>query len=344
MTKNKTLLMERLVFSGYNLGMRVHVFVASLVLIGLTACTGVTVPSEPSLPPMSTSAVVLVPSSTRIPPSPEPSLPTHEVPSSTADITSTFTLEPTSTDNPLPPTLSPPLALPTSTEAATAIPQPAVGSSALQFLGPGPLSELVSPFYIYGYAIPGFNQTGTVTLYGEDGRVLTTQLLALYTANNWAWFSWPLHFQVQGAGELGRLSMSTQDEYGRLTALYSVHLILLPEGNSIVTPPGDLKERCIIDQPVQGRWLSGRTLQVAGKMRPFNNLPLVVELIDRDGNRLASQLVLTSPAADDSFVPFQVSLPYTITSGTWARLSVSQADVRISGMMYLYSEEIFLHP
>lgn len=324
--------------------MRAHVFLACLVLIGLNACSDVTVSPEPSPLPMKTPILVFVPSSTVVPPSLEASLPTPEISSSTAQTTSTSTLEPTSTENPLPPTLLPALPLPTTTIAATAIPQPAVGSSALQFLGPGPLSELVSPFYIYGYAIPGFNHTGTVTLYGEDGRVLTTQRLGLYTANSWAWYSWPLYFQVQGAGELGRLTMSTQDEYGRLTALYSVHLILLPEGNSIVTPPGDLKERCVIDQPVQGKWLAGGTLQVAGKMRPFNNLPLVVVLIGRDGKRLASQLVLVSPAADDSYVSFQVSLPYAISSGTWARLSVSQADDRISGMMYLYSEEIFLHP
>ena len=324
--------------------MRVHVFLASLALIGLNACSGTPVPTEPPSMPTKVPTLLFVPSSTLAPPSPGPGLPTLEVSSSTPGASSTPTLEPMSTETPFPATLAPTLPLPTTIMAATTIPQPAVGSSVLQFLGPGPLSDLVSPFYIYGYAVPGYNHTGTVTLYGEDGRVLATQLLALYTANNWAWYSWPLSFQVQGAGELGRLTMSTLDEYGRLTALYSVHLILLPEGNSIVNPPGDLKERCAIVQPVPGKWLAGGTLQVTGKMRPYNNLPLVVGLIDRDGKRLASQLVPVSPAADDSYVPFQISLPYTITRGTWARLSVSQTDERISGMMYLYSEEIYLHP
>ena len=233
---------------------------------------------------------------------------------------------------------------PTLTVQATDVPQPPVDSGTLQFLGPGPLSDLISPFYIYGYAIPGYNRTGTVILYGEDGRVLYSQLLALYTVYKWAYFAWPVSFKVQGAAEFGRLSMSTKDEYGRLTAMYSVHLILLPEGNSIVTPPGNMKERCVIDQPAQGTWLSGGTLQVTGKMRPFNTLPLVLQLIDRADKVIASQLVLVPPASDDSYVPFQVDLAYTISRGTWARLSVSQADDRISGMMYLYSREIYLHP
>ena len=79
-------------------------------------------------------------------------------------------------------------------------------------------------------------------------------------------------------------------------------------------------------------------------MRPFNTLPLVLQLIDRDGKEIASQLVLVPPNPDDSYVPFKASLAYLISRATWARLSVSQADDRISGMMYLYSTEVFIHP
>jgi hypothetical protein len=51
-----------------------------------------------------------------------------------------------------------------------------------------------------------------------------------------------------------------------------------------------------------------------------------------------------SPAADDSYVPFQVNLPYTISSGAWALMTVSQPDDRIAGTMYLSSREIYLYP
>ena len=329
-------------FSGYNLDMRISALFALIVLIGLNACAGGTATLVPSPLPTGTSVLAIVPSPSMAPSNLEASSPTPAVVSTPTEIPSTP--EPTITETPLTPTLLSTLPLPTETTAATDIPQPAVDSGAIQFLGPGPFSELVSPFYIYGYAIPGYNHTGTIALYGEDGRVLASQLLQLNTAYNWAYFSWPLSFQVEGAGELGRLTMSTHDEYGRLIAVYSVHLLLLPEGNSIVTPPGDLKERCVIDHPVQGKWLSGGTLLVTGAMRPFNNLPIVVELIGRDGKLIASQLEAISPAADNSYVPFQVNVPYTISTGTWARLSVSQPDDRISGLMYLYSREVFLHP
>lgn len=336
-------------FYRYNLPMRLPALPAALMMIVLSACTVGSQLSVPSPRPTDTQLPQTTPSPNAVPLSTHSSSPTFGTASATVEATSTSTSESTETETPLPPTTTPTLTLPTLPEPtptvqATDVLQPAVDSGALQFLGPGPLSELISPFYIFGYAVPGYNSTGTVTLYGEDGRVLDSQLLALYTAYKWAYFAWPISFKVQGAAEFGRLTMSTNDEYGRLTAVYSVHLILLPEGNSVITPPGDMKERCVLDQPDQGIWLSGGTIHVTGKMRPFNTLPLVLQLIDPDDKVIALQSVLVPPAPDDGYVPFQVNMAYTISRAEWVRLTVSQADDRISGLMYLYSREIYLHP
>ncbi len=78
-------------------------------------------------------------------------------------------------------------------------------------------------------------------------------------------------------------------------------------------------------------------------MLPFNNLPLRVELIDRDGIVANSQLVPIS-FAGANFIPFRVDIPYTLSKGTWELYPVSQFDDRIGGLMYLYSQEIFLNP
>jgi hypothetical protein len=258
--------------------------------------------------------------------------------SATPDVT--FTLEPTITaTSPSLPTTSP-----QPTMQTTSIPQPSAGSSAIQFYSPGPLSKLISPVAVYGYAIPGYGNKGKVFLYGEDGRILDSEVLQLYTAYTWAYYYWKLPFEAHGAGELGRLSMSTQDAYGRVTALNSVHLILLPEGFSIINPPGDLKERCVLEKPVTGKRIAGGLVTVVGGMRPLTSEPLTVELITRDGVTLASQDVAVAAAPDDSYVPFQVDLQYSLSTGTWALLSVSQADDRIPGNMYLYSKEFYLNP
>ncbi len=58
---------------------------------------------------------------------------------------------------------------------------------------------------------------------------------------------------------------------------------------------------------------------------------------------LNSQLVPISPAGANP-VPFRVEIPYSLQKGTWELLFVSQFDDRIGGLMYLYSQEIFLNP
>lgn len=180
-------------------------------------------------------------------------------------------------------------------------------------------------------------------LFGEDGRLITSELLQLNTSSRWAYFYWPMPFTITSVGELGRLTMSTKDKYGRITALYSVHVLLLPEGESIVSPPVDLQERCVLAQPAEGKRLSGGTLTVSGEMLPFNDLPLRVELIDREGNILNSQLVAIAPDGGKS-VPFRVDIPYYLSRSSFVLLAVSQFDDRIDGLMYLYSREILLYP
>jgi hypothetical protein len=221
---------------------------------------------------------------------------------------------------------------------------PSADSAAIQFLGPGPLSKIVSPVKVYGYAVPGHDNQASLDLYGEDGHLLASKLLRLYTPYKWASFYFEIPFDIDSIGELGRLTLSTQDDYGRINYVNSVHLLLLAEGTSIINQPGDLRERCAISQPVAGQRISGGNLTVAGKMHPFNNLPLTMELVDRDGNVIGTQLVTVNTTSNNDGVPFRVDMRYNISSSKWALLSVRQNDDRIGGLMYLYSQEIFLNP
>jgi hypothetical protein len=281
------------------------------------------------------------------PPTPIPataiSLPTLELASPTqpeASPTPISTSEPGPTATLLPiPTLNFP-----PTPAATAIPLPSTDSAIIQFLGPGPLSKIVSPVKVYGYAVPGHDNQANLDLYGEDGHLLASKLLQLYTPYKWASFSLEMSFDLNSIGELGRLTLSTQDDYGRINAVNSVHLLLLSEGASIINQPGDLRERCVISMPVAGQRLSGGVLTVAGKIRPFNNLPLTLELVDRDGNVIGTQVVAINITPNNDDVSFRVDMRYNISNSVWALLSVRQNDDRIGGLMYLYSQEIFLNP
>jgi hypothetical protein len=330
----ETLPTERLFLVGYNPCMFRRLLLTCGLIIFLTAC----------LPATST----LLPTLVRIPETVTPLSPARTEPTasqSTAKTTTPALTESSpspqapSTDIPLPlPPLEPP------TLVATAVQQPSADSAAIQMLSPGPLSKIVSPVIVHGYAVPGHDNKGHLDLYGEDGRLLASQLLQLNTPYKWAIFHWELSFHTNSVGELGRLSLSTLDEYGRINSVNSVHLLLLSEGSSIINPPDNLQERCVIEKPVAGQRLSGGILGVSGKMRPYNNLPLTVYLVSRDGAVLGTGLVPIAPGPEAGYVPFHVEIPYRIPNAMWALLIVRQFDDRISGIMYLYSQEIFLNP
>jgi hypothetical protein len=312
----------------------------SLLLL-LTACVPAPLTALPTLVRIPDTPIPTAPPTpTATPNLPLPTLelvtPTQPeaspTPESIPESISTDTLLPIPTLN-LPPTL-----------AATAIPKPSADSGVIQILSPGPFSKIVSPVKVYGYAVPGHDDKGSLELYGEDGHLLASQLLQLYTPYKWASFAWEMSFDIHSIGELGRLTLSTQDDYGRVNAVNSVHLLLLAEGASIINQPGDLRERCVISLPAAGQRLSGGVLTVSGKMRPFNNLPLTLELVGRDGSVIGTQSVAISTIPNDDGVPFRVDMHYSISNATWALLSLRQNDDRIGGLMYLYSQEIFLNP
>jgi hypothetical protein len=149
---------------------------------------------------------------------------------------------------------------------------------------------------------------------------------------------------VQAAAEVARLQISTQDQYGRLSALNSVHLLLLSAGFTEINPPGNLDERCTLDMPSPGTRISKGTQAVSGQMRPFNSQPLVIELVTSSGAVVGSKMVAIQPAPDDNYIPFEADISYNITAATWARLTIRQSDDRIGGTMYLYSREVYLNP
>lgn len=266
-------------------------------------------------------------------PTPEVVSPTPPEPTPTVEPTSTLT------ETPIPlPSLNAP------TQEETDLPQPAADSSAIQILTPGPLSKVVSPIKLRTYIIPGYDHKATIELYGEDGRLLVREIVILPYGLTWSYYYREIPFEVHAAGELGRLTVSTSDQYGRTVASNSVHLLLLSDGNEQINPPGNLKEPCVLVSPTPGSTASGGRLTVTGSMRPFNTLPLVLELITQDKQVIGTRLFSVLPATDDSYVPFKTDVPYTVSTATPALLIIFQADDRIGGQMYLFSQSVLLKP
>lgn len=246
-----------------------------------------------------------------------------------------LTPQPSPTDTPEP-TLSP---TPPPTFTQTNIPWHA--TAAIQIFSPGAMSRVVSPITLRMKIVSGESEKIQIDLYGEDGRLLSRNLKQVRTSGKGVDQSIKIPFEIRGAAELGRVTVSTRDKAGRIQALNSVRVLLLSSGKNELNPPGDTSEPVKMFSPMLEDSASGGVLNVRADVWPFNLRPVVLELIDPTGKSLGLR-ILTVENIDSQF--FETTIPYEISEPITARLTIRQDDDRISGLFYVYSQEVLLNP
>jgi hypothetical protein len=215
---------------------------------------------------------------------------------------------------------------------------------ALRIVTPGPMSRIVSPLQFIAHIDPYYTGTTRIELLGEDGRELYRKVFK--TTSNIGYFTRveeKINFEISAAAEVARLQISTYDPEGNLQAFNSVRLLLLSVGENQLTPAYEAKERIALRYPQAGQEVSGGELIVTGEYKPINQTPLILELYNARGIIVGSRL-LQIPPGGDVYEPFTASLPYEVREATPVRLTLRQADDRISGMAYLYSIPLTLLP
>lgn len=253
-----------------------------------------------------------------------------------------LTPSPASSPTPRRPTRTPfPTATFPPTATHTATPLPPAPPARIQIESPGPMSLLVSPLSLHLFFLPGETERVQIALFGEDGRPLTRDLRKVEdTPPRGVNLSLQIPFSIRAA-ELARLEVSIRDGVGRIEALESLHLTLLPFGTSRVNPPPPPFERAVIYSPAPDSPVFGGILAVEGAFWPVNDQPVILELQDAQGRILMTrQLALTG----ETYVPFATTLPYKISEPVSARLSIRQADPRFDAIAYLYSLVVLLNP
>jgi hypothetical protein len=245
----------------------------------------------------------------------------------------TFTLEPSDTPEP---TLSPTLA-PTFTP--TAIPEHR--RAAIQILAPGPMSKVISPIQLKIDAIAGNSSTIQIDLFGEDGRLMSQTVRRMIPNQSGTYDFIKIPYEIPGAGELGRVSISTTDKAGRIVAMNSVHVLMLSSGGSQIYPAVNPREMIGVFSPRLSEPAFGGVLSVLGDVWPLNLQPVIFELLGPDGRSLGMSVVTV-----DRLNPqlYETTIQYKVSEPTLAILSVRQDDDRITGMFYVYSQEILLNP
>ena len=234
------------------------------------------------------------------------------------------------------PTLSP---TPRPTFTQTAIPghEPA----AIQIFAPGPMSKVVSPITLRMHITVGDSGKAQIDLYGEDGRLLTRNVKRVPSSGKGVDQQIKIPFEIRAAAEVGRLTVSTLDKAGRIQSLNSVHVLLLSSGTNEINPPGNPSEPVGVFSPLLDEPVSGGVLSLKGDVWPFNLNPVILELIGPDNKSMGLRILTLNnlnPQLMDTTIPYKVSEP------TLARLTIRQDDDRITGLLYVYSQEVLLNP
>ena len=217
----------------------------------------------------------------------------------------------------------------------------------LQIKKPGADSFVVSPINIEAMINPGDDGLLRVDLLGENGRIVAHQELDYnYAVGNRFWTSPKLYYSIDSVAELGRLELSVYDAHSRIIALSTVNLYLQSMGRYEINDPVNLHEHFVIRYPYNNLVIDGGIVYVNGLARPFNDNPIIFELIDETRNVIGSwEQVIPQPEGNLSHTPFTVQIPYIVYSTTPVRLTIRQESAStIPGNLAITSMQLILEP
>lgn len=244
----------------------------------------------------------------------------------------------------LPPTLTP---TPTDTftpiPTDTPTPSPSAPIAQIQIHSPGPMSKVTSPMLLRMQIVSGRSELVQIDLQGEDGRLLARNLERVKRWPGGYIVSLKIPFEVRAVAEVGRITISTKDEVGRVQAQLGMRVLLLSVGTDEITPEGDSSERAVFYTPSKKDAVAlDGVLAVNGRFLPYNDQQVVLELIDVDGKTVGLRVLDDFIGTEEQL--FSTTIPYKVTDPTRTRLVLRQDDDRLAGLIYLYSQEILLHP
>lgn len=252
----------------------------------------------------------------------------------TLSVTPTETIVPTETLTPSD-TLTP---IPSDTNT----PSPSASGAQIQIYAPGPMSKVISPISLRMQIVSGGSELVQIDLQGEDGRLLARKLERVPSWPGGFNVSLKIPFETSAAAEVGRITISTKDDEGRVQSLLTMRVLLLSVGENEINPSGIVKERVVFYQPPKkDAAVSGGELEVEGRYLPFNDQPVILELVGAAGKPFGLR-VLDFTGTDVQ--TFSTTIPYKVFEPTMVRLILRQDDEGMDGLVYLYSQEILLTP
>lgn len=219
----------------------------------------------------------------------------------------------------------------------------------IRFMTPGPSSSVISPINLQVMLVSGESEIVRVDLLGEDGRVLMSDLKPVTRNLKGIFRRFDLKFEIRAVSEAGYIRISSKDDFGRIQALNTMPVLLYSIGAAQINPPGNMiYERVMVEGLKEKANFYAGEVGLKGRIWPFNDQPMIVELILPDGRSISTRVLTFAGIETQSF---ETTLPYKVTEPTSARLTFRQdnpllsvTDPELMKYVYLYSIEVMLNP
>jgi len=112
-------------------------------------------------------------------------------------------------------------------------------------------------------------------------------------------------------------------------------------GNNDINRSDTEYPRSIFFFPEAEEEIFGGILPVIGEIQPYNDNPVILELLDEEGKTLGLRTLFLTAGERESF---ETSIEYKVEEQVSARLILRQSDDKFNGAVYLHSQIVILNP
>jgi hypothetical protein len=228
---------------------------------------------------------------------------------------------------------------PTPTRISLPLPQ-----EKLILEAPGPGSQVVSPVRVTGWGGPSSQGKVFVRLIGEQGQVLartTTFILAPEGAAGQFLVTVP--FALSGVAEAGLVEVSINSPTsGRLEHVATRPVVFLSVGPDRIHTNSTTAEKVAIFSPRPDQVVRGGTIAIRGGAWLDEDLPLLIEVFNRAGERIASAEVTVQAPALGELGTFETQLTYNVPYSQYGVVAVTERGLHPPSVRHYTSVRVYL--
>ena len=218
-----------------------------------------------------------------------------------------------------------------------------LGEESILILEPGNGSRVISPVRVAGIADPTFEQALVVRLVLDDGSELAMAPAQIDAElGQRGPFAAEVPFSIIGERQAFIQVYASSARDGGTTHLASVGITIADAGDENVVPATSHPERIAIFEPQNADTISGGGVHVEGFALASFEQTLVVEVLDADGNAIATEPIIVEAPDLGRPGPFSVDIPYTVAESGPGRIVVRDPSPAFGGDSHLASVDVTL--